>query len=116
MVIVEVRRNGDDLAAPMSQMRTWLDDQRIQPSVFLLSVIPGGMMFLLEFKAVSEAEAFAQAFGGQVIGDEHAGTLSARTGRSSSRTSAFATNLPTSGSWRASHRSGGYPSRRVRSP
>ena len=29
MVIVEDRRNGDDLASPMPQMRTWSDDQRI---------------------------------------------------------------------------------------
>ena len=38
MYIVEVRRDGDGLAEPMAQIRTWLDHERIQPNVF--PVIP----------------------------------------------------------------------------
>jgi hypothetical protein len=51
----------------MEQIRTWLDHERVQPSVFRLSLIPGGTVFRVEFNAMREAEAFARAFGGQVI-------------------------------------------------
>ena len=77
MYSVEVCRDGDDLAAPMVQMRTWLDNERIQPSVFRFSIIPAGTIFRLEFKSASGAEAFAQAFGGKVIGDERADPVAA---------------------------------------
>jgi hypothetical protein len=70
MYIVEFRHNGDGLAEPMAQIRTWLDHRQIQPSVFRLSLITEGTMFRLEFKNLGEAEAFAQAFGGQLIGDD----------------------------------------------
>ena len=77
MHIVEVHRDGDDLAAPMAEMRSWLDAARIQPAIFRLSLIPGSTIFRLEFKAASEAEAFARAFAGRVVGDESAGTVAA---------------------------------------
>jgi len=66
--IVEVHRDGEELAAPMAQIRNWLDNEHIQPT-------PGGTIF--RFKAASEAEAFARAFAGQVIRDERAGSLAA---------------------------------------
>jgi hypothetical protein len=75
--IAEIHHNGDGLAEPMEQIRTWLNHAHSQPSVFRLSLIPGGTIFRLEFNAVSEAEAFARAFGGQVIGGERAGSLAA---------------------------------------
>jgi hypothetical protein len=77
MHIVEIRREGDGLAEPMTQIRIWLDHQGIQPSVFRLSLIPEGTLFRLEFKIATEAETFAQAFGGQVIADERPGTVAA---------------------------------------
>jgi hypothetical protein len=77
MYVVEIRRDGDGLAEPMAAIRTWLDHKRVQPSVFRLSMIPGGTVFRLEFKRASEAEAFARAFGGQVIGGEDTGSVAA---------------------------------------
>ena len=68
MYVVEFRHDGDGLAEPMADIRTWLDHQRIQPSVFQLSLIPRATIF--QFKAASDAEAFAEAFDGQVIRDE----------------------------------------------
>ena len=65
MYVVEFRQDGDGLAEPMADIRTWLDHQRIQPSVFRLSL------------AASDAEAFARALGGQVIADERPGTVAA---------------------------------------
>ena len=61
----------------MANIRTWLDHRHIQPSVFRLSLIPGRTIFRLEFKAASEAEAFAGAFTGQVIGGERPGAVAA---------------------------------------
>ena len=77
MYVVEFRHDGDGLAEPMADIRTWLDHQRIQPSVFRLSLMPGGTTFHLEFKGASDAEAFAQAFAGQVIGGERRGAVAA---------------------------------------
>ena len=77
MYVVEFRHDGDGLAEPMADIRTWLDHQRIQPSVFQLSLIPRATIFHLEFKAASDAEAFAEAFDGQVIADERPGTVAA---------------------------------------
>ena len=77
MSIVEIRHDGDGLAAPMAEIRTWLDHQQIQPSVFRLSLVAGGTIFRLEFKAASEADAVARAFDGQVIGDERTGAVAA---------------------------------------
>ena len=67
MFIVEFFNQGDGLAGPMEQMRTWLDNEHVQPSVFRLSPIPGGTVFRMEFNAIREAEAFARAFSAQVI-------------------------------------------------
>jgi hypothetical protein len=71
-LVVEVQRDGEDLAVPMEKMRTWLDNQRIQPTAFRLSLLPGATIFRVEFRAASDAEAFARAFAGQVVGDEPA--------------------------------------------
>ena len=70
MYIVEIRREGDDLAQPMMQFRTWLDSEQIQPDVFRCSLITGGTLFRIEFKAVGDAEAFARAFAGEVTAAE----------------------------------------------
>ena len=77
MYIVEVRQDGDGLAEPMAQFRTWLDTNQIQPTVFRLSLVPGGTIFRLEFSLLAEAEEFGRAFAGQVIGDESPGSVAA---------------------------------------
>src|SRR6266446_4757758 len=58
MDIVEVRRNGDGVAAAMSQMPDWLDSHRIEPRLSQLS----GVVLLLGFDTGREATAFADAF------------------------------------------------------
>jgi len=77
MYIVEISHEGDALAEPMTQIRTWLDHEHIQPSVSRLSLLPGGTVFRLEFNIVCEAEAVPRAFVGQVIEDERAGAVAA---------------------------------------
>ncbi len=77
MYIVDVHRDGEELAVPMAEMRTWLDAARIQPTVFRLSLIPGRTIFRLEFNAANEAEAFARAFAGRVTRDDSASAVAA---------------------------------------
>ena len=75
MYIVEIHRDGAGLTEPMTQFRTWLDSRHI--SVFRFSMIREGTIFRLEFSVLSEAEAFARAFGGQVIRSEGTGSVAA---------------------------------------
>jgi hypothetical protein len=68
MHIVEVRRRNADLAAAMAQMRTWLDNQAIEPSLFEIAFLPGReSRFRLQFKELSDAVTFASSFEGEVL-------------------------------------------------
>ena len=67
MHIVEVRRDGDDIAGPMAQMRTWLDAKAIQPVIFRMSLVSGATVFRVEFSTAAQARAFARALGGTVV-------------------------------------------------
>jgi len=68
MHIVEVHRIGGDLVEPMGQMRNWFDAQRIAPRLFEFDA----GAFRVAFAATHEAAAFAQAFGGRIIGEPSA--------------------------------------------
>lgn len=70
---VEVRRRTADLAAAMAQMRTWLDDQQMQPALFEITFLPGReIRFRLHFKKLGDAVTFASSFDGEVLGaDAH---------------------------------------------
>lgn len=63
---VEVRRIGADLAQLMSDMRTWLDHNSIEPESFQHSTGCPGLAFRVGFQAEPQAAAFADAFGGRV--------------------------------------------------
>ena len=63
MDIVEVRRNGDGIAAEMNQIRGWLDAHRIEPRLFQLK----GIVLCLGFDSGGEATAFADAFEGRIV-------------------------------------------------
>ena len=66
--VVEVRRGGVDFVAAMAQMRTWFDNQGIQPSLFEIAFLPGReSRFRLQFKEVRDAVTFASSFDGEVL-------------------------------------------------
>jgi hypothetical protein len=68
MHIVEVSRRGADLGGVMAQMRTWVDQQRVEPSRFEVGFISGGeVRFRVLFRDLGEAAAFARAFKGDVL-------------------------------------------------
>ena len=64
----EVRLVDADFSTVLCDMRTWLDHHRFEPESFRQLSRDGGVRFLVDFKAESEAQAFATAFGGQVSG------------------------------------------------
>jgi hypothetical protein len=68
MNILEVRRNGDGIAAEMNQMRDWLDAHRIEPLLFQLN----GAVLSLGFENGGEATAFADAFDARVLSEPDA--------------------------------------------
>jgi hypothetical protein len=68
MYRVEIRLSDpDQVADQMAAMRTWLDDQRFEPDLFNYEPNPDGVIFRVEFKIAEEAEALAEAFGGQIV-------------------------------------------------
>jgi len=77
MHVVEIHHASEGLAAPMSQMRNWLDGKRIEPSTFQLSIIRSGTLFRLTFCERSQATAFARAFHGRIVVDTEDRTLAA---------------------------------------
>ena len=68
MHIVGVRRRNADLAAAMAQMRTWLDNQAIEPVLFEIGFMPGRQTrFRVQFRKRGDAVMFATSFDGEVL-------------------------------------------------
>jgi hypothetical protein len=59
-----VKLRTDDLAYSMQQMRTWLDEHRLEAPLFRYEPSTDGLIIQVEFKQAAEAAAFAAAFGG----------------------------------------------------
>jgi len=57
----------DDLARRLTDMRTWLDEHRYEPSTFTYFFLDPGMKIQVAFKVAEEAEAFAQEFRGVLL-------------------------------------------------
>lgn len=69
MRVTEVRiLNDNDLVKQLTDMRVWLDQHGYEPSTFTYSQLHQGMKIRVLFKVDNEAEAFAQKFGGSLIG------------------------------------------------
>lgn len=67
MRTVEIRlQQPTDLSDGMAAMRVWLDERRFEPSGFRCHDSAIGVLMRVDFKVVSEAEAFADRFGGRV--------------------------------------------------
>ena len=68
MHIIEVRRRNAELATAMAQMRTWLDNQAIEPVLFEIAFLPGWKCrFQLQLRKPRDAETFAASFDGEVL-------------------------------------------------
>ena len=72
MHIVGVRRRNADLAAAMAQMRTWLDNQAIEPVLFEIGFMPGReTRFRVQFRKQGDAVMFATSFDGEMLDADH---------------------------------------------
>jgi hypothetical protein len=59
---------GGDFAKVMSEMRIWLDRQKVVPHAFRQSTCPGGLALHVEFNKPDDASSFAGRFSGRVLG------------------------------------------------
>jgi hypothetical protein len=57
LYVVEIRRDREQLAAVMSQVREWLDGQRFEPNAFRCTTDEESVTCRLEFKIESEITA-----------------------------------------------------------
>src|ERR1051325_11158510 len=63
MYIIEVRRRNAELADAMAQMRTWLDNQAIEPVLFEIGFLPcRETRFRVQFRKRGDAVMFAASF------------------------------------------------------
>jgi hypothetical protein len=64
----QVHLDTGDLAAEMSQVREWLDTRALRPRTFHYRVGESHVRMRLDFSSLADASAFAEAFGGLVLG------------------------------------------------
>jgi len=69
MNAVEIRLNQKELPNQMGAMRVWLDEQGYESSGFSCSDGDDGIQVRLLFKAASQAQAFAERFGGRTTAE-----------------------------------------------
>jgi hypothetical protein len=62
MYAVDVHVEPGALSRQMSEMRTWLDEQRFEPSSFSCHDEHSGVMVSVGFRVRGQAEAFAKRF------------------------------------------------------
>jgi hypothetical protein len=67
MKTVEIPVAADDISAPMSNMRQWLDQKQIESSRFSIKGAAGRFVVHIRFKIAEEALAFAKHFAGRVL-------------------------------------------------
>jgi len=63
----EVHISHDDFGERLVDMRQWLDDRQIEPSVFTYFYLDPGMIVRVAFDTDAEAAAFAREFGGRLV-------------------------------------------------
>ena len=106
MHIIEVRRRNAELATAMAQMRTWLDNQAIEPVLFEIGFLPGReTRFRVQFRKRGDALMFAASSDGEVLeADAHvAACVKARLSSLYLRSDRFA--VPRSSGTRTTRRS-----------
>ena len=67
MYAVEIRCDRQHLARAMSDIREWLDAQRIEADAFRCATAEASVIFRLEFRSESQALTCAGAFEGRLV-------------------------------------------------
>ena len=70
MNTVEIRLPNHELSMQMGAMRIWLDAQGYESSGFTCNDAEDGVQIRLTFRTASQAQAFAERFGGETTGVE----------------------------------------------
>jgi hypothetical protein len=65
--VVEVRFSGEHFRDFLVRVRGWVDTQNIQPATFRYWFHEPETVLRINFEALEQATAFAQAFGGVVL-------------------------------------------------
>jgi hypothetical protein len=67
MKTVEIPVPADDISTPMGNMRQWLDQKQLEPSIFIIDRTVGRMVVRVSFSVAEQAAAFAKNFAGRVL-------------------------------------------------
>jgi hypothetical protein len=67
MKTVEIAVSAEDISAPMSNMRRWLDQQEVEPSIFTIEGTSGRFVVRVSFGLAAQARTFADHFAGRVL-------------------------------------------------
>ena len=65
---VQIRVDGDHVAAGMAEIWEWLDRNQVDAEVFRYRMTADDVRLRIEFKVLSEASDFAEAFAGAILG------------------------------------------------
>jgi hypothetical protein len=65
---VQVCLDGTKLAASVSEIWEWLDRRQVEPPVFRYRMTTEDIVLRLDFKTLSDAATFGEAFRGAVLG------------------------------------------------
>ncbi len=65
---VQIRVDGDNVTTEMSEIQEWFDRNQVDAEVFRSRMTAQDVKLRIEFKILSEASAFAEAFAGSVLG------------------------------------------------
>jgi hypothetical protein len=68
MFTVQLRLDGEDLAAQITEASEWFKTRRSQPGAFQYKMAPEHVRLRVDFTTLREASAFAEALGGSVVG------------------------------------------------
>jgi len=65
---VQIRVDGDNVTAEMSEIQEWLNRNKVDVKIFRSRMTAEDVRLRIEFNALSEASAFAEAFTGSILG------------------------------------------------
>ena len=64
----QVHLDGEGVGAQISKVRSWLEDHNLDPGTFYYRMGTRHVRLRLDFTSLTDAAAFAEAFGGIVLG------------------------------------------------
>ena len=68
MFTVQIRLDGDALAARLAEVSEWFKANRLPPGAFQYKMWPEHVRLRVDFTTLREAAAFAEDLGGSVLG------------------------------------------------